>query len=285
MNNAAALAIVLTCGLSSTSRAGDANSSPGHGPASVSPAPGFDCARAKSNVEHLICSSPDLSRLDAQLGDIFSNASGQAGLDPKALRHDEDVWLSTVRGACTDVACLESAYAHRIEALKNQSLQAASPAAYAQTRPFPVDPSTLAHVRGFIGQSCDILMKPSPDLWSGFSPIKGFMPVIAAGASVRPMMRDQSRFAFLTTDTDDGGCRISDVVVLPDPGTANAFLQCDSPIPDDAARTGVGMRLVGDRKVVAYWAIDTEHHVLERLPLGVLGVENSMHCREPETGE
>jgi hypothetical protein len=75
------------------------------------------------------------------------------------------------------------------------------------------------------------------------------------------------------------------VVVLPDAQTANALLQCDAPIPSDVERTGIGMRMVGDRKLVAYWAIDTQLHVLERMPIGVLGVEKTMHCREPETGE
>jgi hypothetical protein len=264
--------------------AGTSTATATHGPAAP-PVPAFSCARAHSPVEHLICTTPELATLDAQLGDLFRNASGQAGLDAKALRKEEDLWLATVRAACTDVPCLESAYGHRIEALKDESLKAASPAAYAQTRPFPADPSMVAHVRGFIGQPCDVLLDPPPGTTTGFAPIKGFMPVISAGGTVHPLVRDQTRYAFLMTTTDDGKCRISDAVVLPDPDVANALLQCDSPEASDTSTTGIGLRLVGDRKVVAYWAIDNQRHVLERLPLGVLGVENSMHCREPETGE
>jgi uncharacterized protein len=203
---AAVVAVVLaSAGMTSSILAGPSGASASNDASSPAPSPDFDCSRVKSRVLQLICTTPELARLDAQLGNIFRNSSGQAGIDAKALRQSEDVWLATVRNPCGDVACLENAYTHRIEALKDQSLQAASPAAYAETRPFAVDPSTLSHVRGFIGQPCAVLTKPSADMWSGFSPIKGFMPVITSGATVRPVMRDQSRFAFLTTDTADGG--------------------------------------------------------------------------------
>jgi uncharacterized protein YecT (DUF1311 family) len=249
------------------------------------PAPGFDCARAKSHVERVICATPELAKLDAQLGDIFLNMSGQTGLDARALRRDEDRWLLKVRGACSDVACLEIAYQKRIGTLKDRSLQTASPVAYAETRPFPAEPSLLANARSFLGKSCDLLLQPSNASASGYLPVKGFLPVVTATASVQAFAKERSRFAFLMANSADGQCRIRDVVALPDPSIANALLQCDSPESDDSAMTGIGMRLVGDRKVVAYWSIDTQANKLDRLPLGVLGVENTMRCREPETGE
>jgi len=249
------------------------------------PSPAFNCARAKSNVEHLICTTPELAQLDAQLGDIFLNSSGQAGLDAKALRRDEDQWLLKVRDACSDVACLKTAYEQRIQALQDQSLQAASPAAYAETRPFHADPALWANAKSLIGKSCDSLQTPAPAA-AGYAPIKGFLPVVANGASAHAFAKQGARFVFLFAIGKDGSqCSISDVVVLPDPRLADALLQCNSPLQDASAMTGIGMRLSGQKKVVAYWAIDTERQVFNRVALGVLDAENSMHCQEPETGE
>ncbi|HEY2345621.1 MAG TPA: hypothetical protein VGH80_07030 [Xanthomonadaceae bacterium] len=143
--------------------------------------------------------------------------------------------------------------------------------------PFPVDPSTMAHMRGYVGQSCDLLTAPQSDAWTGFSPIKGFSAVVAQGGTVRPMMRDQSRFAFLTT-ASEGGCRISDVVVLPDPGTANVFEQCEA--SGSGSPDSIAMRQIGERKLVAYWTVDTLKHVLvrRRPPES----REKLHCREPD---
>jgi hypothetical protein len=285
---ASAMTIVLaSVGQSSTAGASASNAVPNAGSSDSPPTPAFNCARAKSNVEHLICNTPELSKLDAQLGNIFLNSSGQAGLDAKALRRDEDQWLLKVRDVCTDVVCLKTAYQQRIEAMKDHSLRAASPAAYAQTRPFPANPSLLATIRAFVGKPCDLLSDPSAAAAAGFSPVKGFAPVIANGASAHAFAKQASRFEFLfaTGKDDSTQCRIADVVVLPGPDIANALLQCNSPIEDPSASTGIGMRLVGKKKLVAYWAIDTERSVLNRIPLDVLDVANTMKCQEPETGE
>jgi uncharacterized protein len=278
--NAIALAL-LAIGLASATSAAAAGSG------DAAPSPAFNCARARSNVEHLICTTPELAKLDAQLADIFLNSSGQAGVDAKALRRDEDQWLLNVRGACTDIACLKTAYAQRIQALKDQSLQAASPAAYAETRPFHADAALLRNAQALIGKSCDLLSNPASAAAAGYSPIKGFPPVVANGASSRAFANQRARFAFLlaTGKDDSAQCHISDVVVLPDPSVANTLLQCNSPLDDPAAMTGIGMRLVGQKKVVAYWAIDTDRQVFNRIALGVLDAQNTLRCQQPETGE
>jgi uncharacterized protein len=250
------------------------------------PSPAFNCARAKSIVEHLFCTTPELAKLDAQLGDLFLNSSGQAGLDAKALRRDEDQWLLKVRGACTDVACLKTAYVERIDALKDQSLQAASPAAYAQTRPFHSDAALWTNAKSFIGRPCSALLTPASAAAAGYAPIRGLLPVVANGASAHAFAKHGTRFAFLFATGKDGSqCSISDVVVLPDPRVADSLLQCNSPLQDASAMTGIGVRLSGQKKVVAYWAINTEKQVFDRIALGVLDAENSMRCQQPETGE
>ena len=49
-------------------------------------APSFDCAKVTSAVNKLICTSPELSALDAKLARDFDNTKFQAGIDAKALR-------------------------------------------------------------------------------------------------------------------------------------------------------------------------------------------------------
>ena len=144
--------------------------------------------------------------------------------------------------------------------------------------PFPVDPSTMAHMRGYIGQSCGLLTAPQSDAWTGFSPIKGFPQVVARGDTVLPMMRDQSRFAFLTTGSGSG-CRISDIVVLPDPETANVFEQCDA--SGSGSPDSIAMRLIGENRLVAYWSIDPQAHRFVRKPPGS---REKLHCHEPDVG-
>lgn len=75
----------------------------------------FDCAKAVTIVEHLICDNPELSKLDDEMA-----AKYKAGLndsDPKrkdALRRAQKLWL-TVRNTCVSADCVESAYKIRLE--------------------------------------------------------------------------------------------------------------------------------------------------------------------------
>ncbi len=73
----------------------------------------FDCAKANSKVERMICDIPELSKLDEKLSDIY-------GL---AVRYDENVdaireaqrnWLR-FRNSCRDPICVKGSYESRIE--------------------------------------------------------------------------------------------------------------------------------------------------------------------------
>src|ERR1700722_8060256 len=104
---------------------------------SDSAGPSFDCGRAHSSVNKLICVTPDIAALDRKLAADFNNAKYQGGSDGKALQAAEDAWLRDVRNKCADAACLRNAYQARDAQILNDSLRAASPAAYADTIPFP----------------------------------------------------------------------------------------------------------------------------------------------------
>lgn len=80
----------------------------------------FDCAKARTPTEKLICGDPTLSRLDEQLDDAYRSAQRRVE-SRTALRDAQRKWLSTRRDVCTDVACLRAAYLARIEALLDEA--------------------------------------------------------------------------------------------------------------------------------------------------------------------
>jgi len=244
--------------------------------------PSFDCGRVHSGVNKLICATPDIAALDRKLSADFNNAKYQGGSDGKALQAAEDAWLRDVRNKCTDAACLRDAYRARDAQILDDSLRAASPAAYADTLPFPVDPEIWSEVRSFVGQSCSANSRDIHIARLGFSSPKGFLVIVGPGGFfAEPLEKNGARFAFLVQVADaSGACTIRDVAALPASGKANAWLQCS--IEDIGM--GPGMRLAGKNDVVAFWTIDAEKSALQRQPVNVLG-QGTIRCRQPESGE
>ncbi|MCC9598665.1 MULTISPECIES: lysozyme inhibitor LprI family protein [unclassified Rubrivivax] len=91
--------------LSATARAQDA------GPRADAQ-PGFDCQRARTPVERLVCADPDLARADARMAAAYS-ALTQRWEEDRSLRRTQRRWLRE-RNACgADTACVAAAYAAR----------------------------------------------------------------------------------------------------------------------------------------------------------------------------
>jgi len=74
----------------------------------------FDCAKAGTKVEKLICSTPSLSKLDSDLADIYKDALRK---EP-ATRQEQVSWIKD-RNKCADAACLETSYKERMDELTN----------------------------------------------------------------------------------------------------------------------------------------------------------------------
>jgi len=75
------------------------------------PAPSFDCARAATNAEHLICADPELSALDRGLA-LFYGAALHNPRHGRAVRGQRE-WLAA-RNACTTRACLRDQMMDRL---------------------------------------------------------------------------------------------------------------------------------------------------------------------------
>lgn len=83
----------------------------------LSAAASFDCSRAKSLQEKLICDTRQLSAADDALAGAYARAL-QSAADREALKRQQQQWIRTERDACRDAQCLLSAYRARISALE-----------------------------------------------------------------------------------------------------------------------------------------------------------------------
>lgn len=74
----------------------------------------FDCKKAQTPVEKMICADAGLSELDEYLARYY--AAGRAELEGAAscLQVDQAQWLKATRNACTNGACLKTAYLNRL---------------------------------------------------------------------------------------------------------------------------------------------------------------------------
>lgn len=77
----------------------------------------FDCSKAASATEKLICTNARISDLDEHLGRYYSAARGELGRGSACLVSTQREWLRKVRNACKDAACLERAYLQRLAEL------------------------------------------------------------------------------------------------------------------------------------------------------------------------
>ena len=83
-------------------------------------AAGFDCGKAATPVEKMICSDPQVSELDSLLAKAYKKALSSAP-KPELLRTEQRTWLSSRRDACQDVDCLKKAYNDRLAELKTNA--------------------------------------------------------------------------------------------------------------------------------------------------------------------
>jgi uncharacterized protein len=90
-----------------------------------------DCKSAKTrSIERLMCRSPMLSRMDAELTHLYTLATApKSGAAVSAIRKQQAAWLAQ-RAACakskTQEACVRDVYLARIAAIRTQSRQARS---------------------------------------------------------------------------------------------------------------------------------------------------------------
>lgn len=76
----------------------------------------FDCAKAQTRVEKLICDSPKLSKLDEEMAVIYGKAQLRSPVTSD-LKKEQLLWVSA-RNLCPDTECVQDAYVKRLSALQ-----------------------------------------------------------------------------------------------------------------------------------------------------------------------
>lgn len=79
--------------------------------------PSYDCQKVASGPERMICSNKELSSLDVQLNEVYSQAAKRVN-DRSALKLEQLAWLKNVRDRCSDAACMSYAYGLRLVELR-----------------------------------------------------------------------------------------------------------------------------------------------------------------------
>lgn len=75
-------------------------------------APGFSCAKARSNVEKLICSDRDLAASDVVLNRLYLTFLGKSS-NKETARVEQAQWRRVRRDTCENLTCIREAYRQR----------------------------------------------------------------------------------------------------------------------------------------------------------------------------
>lgn len=77
----------------------------------------FDCGKARSKVEHIICDNPEISKLDDDLNTAYK-AAVQDKQQAEVIKQAQKQWMKK-RNVCADSACVEQAYEMRLSTLSS----------------------------------------------------------------------------------------------------------------------------------------------------------------------
>jgi len=80
----------------------------------------FDCAKATSGVEKIICGDDELSKLDESLNEAYLEALERTDIKKRTIESQRQ-WLKKVRNACKDADCIKKAYETRLKELGSLS--------------------------------------------------------------------------------------------------------------------------------------------------------------------
>jgi hypothetical protein len=108
----------------------------------------FDCAKAKTKIEKLICANPKLSQLDEKVSALYKKVLEQSPV-PEDTKEQQREWVKDPRNLCKDAACLEEAYASRISDLEEDLKRLPfKPALEKPLLTFPAGPTEEWHAAG-----------------------------------------------------------------------------------------------------------------------------------------
>ena len=78
--------------------------------------PSFDCAKASTGAERMICSNNELAQADVQLAQVYKTALSKSP-DKAVLKKEQGAWIRNQRDACSDASAMLQVYQDRISQL------------------------------------------------------------------------------------------------------------------------------------------------------------------------
>src|SRR5688572_2879718 len=81
----------------------------------------FDCNKASTNVEKLICIDSILSKQDEQLDQLYNDVLSKIE-DKRSFRSTQRKWLKEKRNICKNAMCLMQVYRERIAQLNSLNI-------------------------------------------------------------------------------------------------------------------------------------------------------------------
>ncbi len=78
----------------------------------------FDCAKAATKIEKLICGDVGLSKLDEDLNKTYLKILERNDVKQQAVRNQRQ-WLKDIRNICQSIECLNNAYVIRIKEINS----------------------------------------------------------------------------------------------------------------------------------------------------------------------
>lgn len=157
----------------------------------LSHAASFDCQKAKTSNEKLICLTPELSQLDEQLAKQYF-LSIKKSEDDDVIKISQRAWLKQIKKECSTADCLIKNYSVRLDTLRNWE------------KNIPVDTSMFG--KHFLLHSVPIISSSTKD---------GYYSIEAKNCiSIEEMDRDTIFFSILTVTTNGHLCEISGTAKL-----------------------------------------------------------------------
>lgn len=91
--------------------------------------PSFDCAKASTGAERLICSNQELATLDVEMMSTYKRLA-DGNPDKNTLKKEQNDWMKNERNTCSTSDCMAKAYRSRIEDMERTAQYLSKPAEF-----------------------------------------------------------------------------------------------------------------------------------------------------------
>lgn len=148
----------------------------------------FDCRKAVTEVEKLICADKELQELDASLSQKYKEKSSQDDVDSDKTVTEQRFWIKNIRNKCVTVDCLKIAYQGRIHALSGTAASFDCSKAVSRMENLICSDERLRFKDRNLGQAYRALMALTYEQGKVFSDQKNWLSTVGAQCNDVPCL-------------------------------------------------------------------------------------------------